>query len=118
MVCATVRRDNSRALAQTMLYLICTMINSLTLHITEYLALKIGYMCIVVHVQVPQFCRINGKDKSLLETRQPKVKRTALSQQIHCKNIRRIYGRTANSQLSGHVPLFLQESVKLSCMAG
>ena len=55
MVCAPVRRDNplargiiDRTGAQTMLYLTCTIISSVTLRITEYLVLKIGYLWIVV----------------------------------------------------------------------
>ena len=31
------------------------------------------------------------------------------SGQAHCKNIRKIYGRIAENQLPGHVPLFFTE---------
>ena len=41
MVCAPVRRDNPRALARGLSIV-------QTLHITEYLAIKIGYLWIVV----------------------------------------------------------------------
>ena len=32
---------------------------------------------------------------------------------LHCKNIRRIYGRITGNQLPGHVPLFLRDPVKI-----
>ena len=36
-----------------------------------------------------------------------------LSLLVHCKNIRRIYGRIAGNQMPGHVPLFFMGTRKI-----
>ena len=58
MVCAHVWRDNPRALARG---LSTIQVHNPTLHITEYLVLKIGYLWVVVQYNISALQR-QGND--------------------------------------------------------